>query len=91
MFGFGTDKILNFENLMAAGVAHHIIATQGCREGACIHVDFNGAGCFDILAVGLDSNRSTLPCPTYSRWTPGTIYLAGSPAKLLHGIHMEFT
>ena len=24
-------------------------------------------------------------------WSPGTIYFAGSPAKLLHGIHMEFT
>jgi len=26
-----------------------------------------------------------------SRWTPGTIYFGGSPAKLLSIIHMEFT
>ena len=26
-----------------------------------------------------------------SRWSPGTIYFAGSPAKLLCIIHMEFT
>ena len=25
-----------------------------------------------------------------SRWTPGTIYFAGGPAKLLYIIHMEF-
>jgi len=25
-----------------------------------------------------------------SRWTPGTIYVAGGPAKLLYIIHMEF-
>lgn len=56
VFGFWTDKILNFENPMAAGVAHRGIAARGCREGACIHVDFDGAGRFDILAAGLGSS-----------------------------------
>ena len=32
---------------------------------------------------------STLPCPTFSRWTLGTIYFGGSPAKLLSIIHMK--
>ena len=36
-------------------------------------------------------SKSTLPCPTYFRWTPGTIYFGGSPAKLLSIIHMKFT
>lgn len=56
VFGFQTDKILNFENPMAAGGTHCGIAAQRCRKGSCIHVDFNGAGHFDILAAGLGSS-----------------------------------
>jgi hypothetical protein len=40
---------------------------------------------FQVDSTGLQVNLVD------SRWTPGTIYFGGSPAKLLSIIHMKFT